>query len=101
MDADELSDDELKAMAIPVRKLANPKIRKLLTKAGIIWGLDTYSGDFSLFYGKEMLEDIANGREAEFDPQLMVVFAIDARTPELECLYVAVERLKGYCCYNA
>lgn len=98
---DELRDDELMAMAIPVRELGDPEIRQLVSQAGIVWGFDTYTGELSLFYGKEMLEDIAIGRDSEFDPQMMVVFAIDARTVELEYLYAAVERLKGSCCYNA
>jgi hypothetical protein len=90
----------LTAIARPVQSLERPEVREEVCRAGIIVGRDPRTGAGSLFYGKEMLEDIAKGRQHEFGPQRAVAFLLDFRTIELEYLIAAVQVLKGSCCYN-
>ena len=95
-----MTHEEIRAIARPVKRIADPEVREEMLAAGVIFGCDTASDGVTLFYGKEMLEDIAKGRTAEFDPALIMAFALDFRTSDLEYLVAAVTTLRGSCCYE-
>jgi hypothetical protein len=87
--------------ALPISALAQDPVRELVRSAGLIWGYDPKQNRMPLFYGRELLEDIAKGRASEFAHQMLLCFTIDLTTDEPESLRAAVESLKGSCCYRA
>jgi hypothetical protein len=96
-----MDDDELFENAPHISVIQDPAVREEIKKAGVIFGVDSATGAPSIFYGKEMLKEIARGRAAEWDAQVILAFKYDStQGDELEYLYAAVEVLKGECCYN-
>lgn len=95
--------DYLRHQTIPITELERAEVRALVQECSIVWAFDRHLDQFSLFHGKEMLEDIARGgpHATEFDPQETIVFEIDSSTEELEFLVAAVTVLKGSHCYGA
>ena len=71
------SQETLREMSSPVRRIDEPSVREQMKEAGLIWGCDTASDCVALFYGREMLEDIAKGRDSEFDAQAHIAFELD------------------------
>ena len=95
------SQETLREMASPVRRIEEPGVREQMKDAGLIWGCDTASDCVALFYGREMLEDIAKGRDSEFDAQAHIAFELDFRTEDLEYLCAAVQTHRGAHCYQS
>lgn len=92
--------DSIREAALPVGSLEEDTVRELVRSANLIWGYDRDQERMPLFYGIELLEDIAKGRADEFAHQMLLCFRIDLTSDEPEVLRKAVESLKGSCCYR-
>jgi hypothetical protein len=92
--------DQLKARAVAVRKLEDSAFRERVKRTDLVVGFDGLTGDMAVFYGRDKLQDIAAGRDAEFDAQRIVVFDYKNDSEELEFICAAVEILKGECDYG-
>jgi hypothetical protein len=86
--------------ALPVGSVDQDDVQELIIKSNLIWGYDERENVMPLFYGKELLADIARGRDAEFGYQMLLCFSIDLTTDDPETLAAAVKSLKGSCCYS-
>lgn len=87
-----MTDDELFDNAPHISVIQDPVVRAEIRNAGVIFGVDSATGAPSIFYGKEMLKEIAKGRAAEWGPQKILAFKYDSNQgDELEYLYAAVE----------
>jgi hypothetical protein len=96
-----MTDDELFESAPHIRVIQDPVVREEIKNAGVIFGVDSATGAPSIFYGREMLKEIAKGHAAEWGPQKILAFKYDSNHgDELEYFYAAVEVLKGECCYD-
>lgn len=90
----------IRQAALPISSLGESSVRELVRSANLIWGYDPKQDRMPLFYGRELLEDIAKGRASEFAHQMLLCFTIDLTTDEPELLRAAVESLKGSSCYR-
>ena len=82
---------------LSLEALRDPEIRELVENSSIVWGVDSYTGQRALFYGKETLEGI---RKSGVPSELSVIsFRYDSHSEQLEFLVAAVMELKGSCCY--
>jgi hypothetical protein len=91
--------ESIRKSALPVSTVDQDEVQELIIKADLIWGFDPAQDAMPLFYGRELLQDIAKGREAEFGFQMLLCFQLDLNTDEPELLYKTVKALKGSCCY--
>jgi hypothetical protein len=90
----------IKSSALPVQTIDQEPVRELILKADLIWGFDPQLDTMSLFYGRDKLQDIARGREAEFGPQMLLCFRLDATSNDPATLAKTVQSLRGSCCYE-
>jgi len=81
----------------PVESLRNPSERELLKVADVVFGIDSSTGDYSIFYGRQLLKQIATGGEVRELPSISYLY--DSRTDQLELLVAAVQLVKGSCDY--
>lgn len=97
-------DDERRALLVRtwelnVSDLQNPGMRELVRHCDLIYGIDDSrtEGNETIFFGRALLEDVARGRAAEWEPGAVRMAKIhyDQRTDSLECLLAAVQVLKG------
>jgi hypothetical protein len=66
----------------------------MVKNSSVVSSFDSYTGQRSLFYGKESLEAILKSGALS-----VITFKYDSRTEKPEFLVAAVEALKGSCCY--
>lgn len=83
---------------------ASEPYREILRNADVVFARDKASQREVLFYGKELVEDIARGRQSEFDAKDGVTVELNTSpdSPDIEFLFALVEVLKGKgsCCYG-
>jgi hypothetical protein len=89
----------IRQAALPISSIEQDETQELIIKADLIWGYDPHQDAMPLFYGRELLEDIARGRAAEFGFQMLLCFTLDLTSQDAETLYQAVKSFKGSCCY--
>lgn len=76
-----------------MENLRDAKERELLAGADIIWGVDSFTGDSFILYGKALIEEIiATQTPMEAGT---VSYLYDSRTDQKELLAAAVELVKG------
>ena len=102
MNPDEPSPDSKNLEALvtefDVTELAdNPARREAIKTADIVIGVDKRTGYPTAFFGRAILQEVVNGRAAEFTAQRMARVHYDSGTDslELEYLCAAVQVLKG------
>ena len=83
---------------LPVETLMTPEGRENLKEADIVFGVDAFTGDTPLFYGKEMLERVV--REEVTENAGIISYLYDSRTDQLELLVAAMIAVKGSCCFR-
>jgi hypothetical protein len=87
--------------ASPVSVTSIAKMQKAIETATIVFGYDIFTKSRCVLYGREILNDIAKGRDSEWDAQQIVALSYDSRTAELEFLEMMVQRIKGeHDCYQ-
>ena len=82
----------------PVTALKDADAREVLKRADLIIGIDSYTRHTSIFFGLDRINKIKATGITEVLCSASVLY--DSRTDQLEYLYVAVEMLKGSCCYG-
>jgi hypothetical protein len=88
----------IKDSANPISAFANPHFREHVADADVIWGVQTPSGEPTLFYGDQFLEGIIKTGRAK--TAKVIAISYDPATTELEFLVAAVTELKGSHCYK-
>jgi hypothetical protein len=91
--ADENGDEP-----ILVTLIENPELRGHLLKADIIFGMDCFTHERSLFFGLERLKKIVASGNAEELQDISILY--DSRTDQLEYLCGFVATVKGSHCYG-
>jgi hypothetical protein len=81
-----------------VEVLRTQEGRAVIKDVQVILGVDSFSGETNLFFGREVLENLAKTREGM--PLSTVSFLYDSRTDQLQLLVAAVRAAKGWCCYG-
>jgi hypothetical protein len=71
--------------------------RAKINDVQIILGVDSFSGETSVFFGRDSLEKITKSGEAA--TVLTASYLYDSRTDQLDLLVAAVREAKGSCCY--
>lgn len=83
---------------------SNEPSRDLLRQADLIFGEDKESGRQVPFFGIEVLEDIAAGRQSEFEDKkgiaVRISFSQDRDDVELLAAVINVCKGPGSCCYG-
>jgi hypothetical protein len=74
------------AYALPLTELARPRVQELVRRARLIWGWDWQHQQAATFFGRKFLEDLAMGREAEFDCRLAFVTPDNIDNPYLDAM---------------
>jgi|GEM_PF-2604334 len=72
--------------ALPLSALAKPHVQRLVERARIVWGWDLANEFPRLLVGRQFLEDLANGRGAEFDCRLAFATPQNIDDPYLQHL---------------
>lgn len=90
----------IRESAFPISALEDDNVRDAIFSADIIWGYDANVESMPLFFGKELLEDIASGREKEFGYLALLCFAVDLNSEQPEQLRSTIQSLRGACCYE-
>lgn len=93
--------DDIRARAIPFTRIEEAKVREWIRQADVIYGLDSASDGIAIFYGREIIEDIAKGRQDEFDAKLTLAFTLRFCSQDLEALCATVQDLKGRHTYKS
>ena len=91
----------LRESALPADAIEEDAVIDRIMTADLIWGYDPQQDVMPLFYGKELLADIAKGREAEFGYLALLCFRIDLRSDEPQQLCRTIQSLRGSCCYES
>ena len=91
----------LRESALPMESIEEDAVIDRIMTADLIWGYDPQQDAMPLFYGKELLADIAKGREAEFGYLALLCFRIDLHSDEPQLLCRTVQSLRGSCCYES
>lgn len=79
------------------------EIEDIFRNADMILTQDCRTGEKALMYGKEILEDIQNGRASEFtEAKQCLCIDVDNsfEAQQLEYVIAAVTVFKGACCYQ-
>lgn len=100
---DELRADILTkgSTRIDITEIQQEGVRNLLAEAGAILSEDKNTKDLAIFYGKETLEIFAKRKEETVRfPRPVVIVSYQNDTDDLNYLFVAVQVLKGGCCYG-
>jgi hypothetical protein len=90
--------DEDGNIPFPVTALQDPTEREVLKSADIIFGVDSFTGNRTPFFGTDRLKRIVASGESGNVGVVSILY--DSRTPQLEYLMVMVEELKGTCDYG-
>ena len=90
--------DPLGNTPLPVEQLRTPEGRERLKNADIVFGVDSFTGQSEIFFGREYLEKIVNSGVGDMANHAS--FLYDSRTDQLELLVAAIQAAKGYCCYK-
>jgi hypothetical protein len=90
--------DDLIAQAIPMSGLALEELKDIVAEADVVVGLDTRTGNQSLFWGETAMKRVIASGEAE--PAAFAVLSFDFRTDDLERLVAVCEATKGGCDYE-
>ncbi len=93
--------DATRARAIPITRIEEAEVREWIRHADVIYGFDTASDGVGIFFGREIIEDIAKGRQDEFDAKLTLAFTLRFGSQELEALCATVQDLKGRHTYKS
>ena len=72
---------------------------QLLKDVKVVMGLDSSTGEKSLFYGKEDLEEIVRVKQSMTLPTVTILY--DSRLGQLKPLIAFVIKAKGSCCHPA
>ena len=70
---------------------------RLLKDAKVVMGLDSSTGEESLFYGKDFLEEIVREKQTMVVKTASILF--DSRLGQLKPLIAIVIKAKGSCCH--
>lgn len=93
--------DAIRARAIPVARIEEDQVREWIRQADVIYGFDSASDGVGIFFGREIIEDIAKGRQDEFDAKLTLAFMLRFGSEDLKTLCATVRNLKGRHTYKS
>ena len=93
--------DALRARAIPVTRIEEAEVCEWIRQADVIYGFDSASDGVGIFFGREIIEDIAKGRQDEFDAKLTLAFTLRFGSEDLKSLCTTVQNLKGRHTYKS
>ncbi len=91
----------IRAGAIPVTRIEEAEVREWIRHADVIYGFDSVSEGVGIFFGREIIEDIAKGRQDEFDAKLTLAFTLRFGSENLNALCTAVQNLRGRHTYRS
>ena len=80
-----------------VELLRTPEGRAAITDVDVILGVDSFSGETKVFFGREALKNIQKSNKATMLKTASFLF--DSRTDQRALLVDAVRAVKGRCCY--
>lgn len=92
--------ESIRNSAHPITALEEDNVRDAIFNADIIWGYDASVESMPLFFGKDLLADIAGGREKEFGYLALLCFAVDLNSDQPELLRSTIQSLRGASCYE-
>jgi hypothetical protein len=90
----------IRESAYPISSLEEDNVRDAIFSADVIWGYDAAADSMPLFLGKDLIADIASGREKEFGYLALLCFQIDLNSDQPEILRDTIQSLRGQCCYD-
>lgn len=93
--------DAIRARAMPVTRLEEAEVREWIRQADVIYGFDSASDGVGIFFGREIIEDIAKGRQDEFDAKLTLAFTLCFGSEDLKLLCTTVQNLRGRHTYKS